>query len=43
LRLYPGSGGTVAWLALFQSPAMAFKQEMLRLAPKDSPVRKYLQ
>jgi hypothetical protein len=42
LRLYPGSGGTVGWLALFQSPALAFKEEMLKLAPEGSPVRKYM-
>ncbi len=42
LRIFSNEDRAVTWLAVFQSPSAEFKQEIDRLAPADSPIRKYL-
>jgi hypothetical protein len=37
LRIY-STDGKVTWLAMFQSRGSAFRQEIRRLAPADSPI-----
>ncbi len=38
LRLHSRADNSVTWVALFQTPAVAFNQEIHKLAPPDSPV-----
>lgn len=43
LRVYSRADSIVTWLAVFQSPAEEFKQEMQRLAPTGCPVLDYFE